>query len=260
MTPEISGVLRIFCLISLLVSAPRVWSQVKIETPPPLDPVEAQREARRLVEALLAQTPEETATNVGKMIIQPTRATKSEVTVRFDTVRTTTNWSSVYETMIDNSLKVSRLVVIHTPGQPNQYLLSAGGLDDKPRVLVGNETMVPFAGSDFWVADLGFEFLFWPKQTLLKKEMRNNRFCEVLESTNPNPARDGYAKVLSWITAEKPHGPAHAEAYDAFGKKIKVFDPKSVEKVEGVYQLHSVEMRNLKTRSRTVLEFNSEAD
>ena len=48
--------------------------------------------------------------------------------------------------------------------------------------------MIPFAGSDFWIADLGLEFFHWPEQKVLKKEFRRNCSCVVLESTNPNPA------------------------------------------------------------------------
>jgi hypothetical protein len=239
-------------------------AQTKFDSrPAPLDPVEAVREAKALVGELLGQKPDQNQTNLGRLIIQTSRSNQREIPVRFDIVRTPTNWLSVYETQpAAGETNATKLVVIHTVGQPNQYLLTEStraGLTNS-RKLSGNDTMIPFAGSDFWIADLGFEFLSWPKQTLLKKEMRNNKFCEVLESVNPDPGAAGYARVVSWLTADQPHGPAHADAYDATGKKTKVFDPKTIEKVEGVYQLHSVEMRNLKTRSRTVMEFNSDTD
>jgi hypothetical protein len=252
-----------FALFAALLSG---QAQSKLDTrPAPLNPVEAAREARELVGELLAQKPDQNQTNLGRLIIQTSRSSQREIPVRFDTVRTSTNWLSIYETQPSaGETNSTKLVVIHTAGQPNQYLLTEsahqGPANSAPRRLAGNDTMIPFADSDFWIADLGFEFLSWPKQTLLKKEMRNNKFCEVLESVNPSPGAAGYARVVSWLTADEPHGPAHADAYDATGKKIKVFDPKSIEKVEGVYQLHSVEMRNLKTRSRTVMEFNSGAD
>lgn len=262
MTRHVSGACRILCFALLSALCPGVFAQGKIETPAPLDPIQAEREARTLVAELLTQRPEENATNIGRLIVQPNRTSQSELRVRFETVRTATNWLSIYETLpAERQAKPTRLVVVHTSGQPNQYLLDEPGSPAAgPRKLAGNQTMIPFAGSDFWVADLGFEFLSWPKQTLLKKEMKNNKFCEVLESTNPKPESGGYARVVTWITADKPHAPARADAYDASGKKIKAFDPKTVEKVEGAYQVHSVEMRNLRTRSRTVMEFNSDAD
>jgi hypothetical protein len=254
---QVPGGFGILSIAFLLAFAPGASGQAKVETPVPLDPVQAEREARLLVAELLAQKPGENATNLGRLIIQQNRVSQPEVAVRFETIQTATNWLSVYETVPGaGQSNATRLVVIHTPGQPNQYQLSEPASASAPRKLAGNQTMVPFAGSDFWVADLGFEFLSWPRQTLLKKEMKNNKFCAVLESINPRPEGQGYSRVVSWITADKPHGPAHADAYDISGKKLKSFDPKSVEKVEGVYQLHSVEMRNLKARSRTVMEFN----
>src|SRR5262249_41829275 len=94
------------------------------------------------------------------------------------------------------------LVIEHTPGRSNAYHIHfetnrAGFTTDKPPVpssqlttqfLSGNELVRPFAGSDFWLCDLGLEFLYWPQQRVLKHEMRRSRSCWVLESTTPQPA------------------------------------------------------------------------
>ena len=85
--------------------------------------------------------------------------------------------------------------------------------------------MSPFAGSDFWIADLGLEFFHWPEQKILKKEFRRGRGCMVLESTNPNPSTNGYSRVDSWIDKESG-GIVQAKAYDAKGKLLKEFYPK----------------------------------
>jgi len=66
--------------------------------------------------------------------------------------------------------------------------------------------MIPFADSEFWVADLGLEFLHWPRQRLLKKEMRHSKSCEVLESVNPQPVPGGYRARVSWIIIETRMG------------------------------------------------------
>jgi len=108
----------------------------------------------------------------------------------------------------------------------------------------------------FRIAALGLEFLQWPQQRLLKKEMRKSRFCDVLESTNPRPAGEGYSRVISWVELEPPHGIVHADAYDVNGKLIKKFDPTEFEKVQGQYQLQEIEIRNLKTGSKTRIEFD----
>ena len=73
--------------------------------------------------------------------------------------------------------------------------------------------------------------------------MRHSKSCDVLESVNPAPVPGGYARVVSWIMIESPHGIVHADAYDAQGELIKRFDPKTLEKVQGEYQLEEMEIR-----------------
>ena len=116
--------------------------------------------------------------------------------------------------------------------------------------------MAPFAGSDFWIVDLGLEFLHWPRQRLLYTDMRHNKSCDVLESINPHPAPGSYSRVVSWITIDPPHPIVHADAYDNGNKLLKQFDPKNIEKVNGQYELQSMEIRTRKTGSRTILEFD----
>ena len=43
---------------------------------------------------------------------------------------------------------------------------------------------------------------------------------------------------------------------DTANKLIKIFDPKNLEKINGQYELESMEIRNRKTGSRTILEFD----
>ena len=78
----------------------------------------------------------------------------------------------------------------------------------------------------------------------------------MLESVNPQPVPGGYSRVVSWLIIERPHGIVHADAYDTQGDRIKQFDPKTLEKVEGEYQLESMEIRSRKAGTRTVIEFD----
>jgi hypothetical protein len=115
--------------------------------------------------------------------------------------------------------------------------------------------MFPFANSDFWIADLGLEFFHWPEQKILKKETRKSRSCNVLESTNPDPSANGYSRVVSWIDEESV-AIIHAEAYDFKNKLLKMFDLKSIEKKNGMWQPELMEMDNVQTGSRTWIDFN----
>ena len=117
--------------------------------------------------------------------------------------------------------------------------------------------MAPFAGSDFWIADLGLEFLHWPKQRLLERNViKHHKACRVLESINPSPVPGGYARVVSWIMIESPHGISMRTLTMPERNVLKHFDPKNLEKIEGEYQLEEIEIRNVKTDSQTVIKFN----
>ncbi len=145
--------------------------------------------------------------------------------------------------------------ISHNGYNQNKYEFQTG--TGKTLNLCGNDLMTPFAGSDFWIADLGLEFFHWPQQKVLKKEFHRQCACTVLESTNPNPTTNGYSRVVSWID-EDSLGIVEAFAYDVNGKKLKNFYPKSFEKdkASGQYQVQSMIMENLQTGSRTRLEFD----
>ena len=83
-------------------------------------------------------------------------------------------------------------------------------------------------------------------------------FCKVLESTNLNSPTNGYSRVVSWIDNESL-GIVQAKAYDAKGKLLKEFLPKDVKKVNGQWQVGSMEIDNIQTGSRTTLKFDSKA-
>ena len=242
-----------WCFSSFLATAQR-----NLERPPSLDPILAEREARELVADMVAQKPGPGPTN-GLLKIRDSEGHQREVPVRFETSLTPTNWVHVYETLPSSEQPAGvKLTIIHADGAPNEYFLTKSGEQTgtaAAKPLAEEQIMAPFAGSDFWIADLGFEFLHWPKQHLLKKEMKNSRSCDVLESINPKPSPRGYSRIVSWITIETPHEPVQASAYDAHGELLKQFEPKAVERVQGHYQIESVEMRNRKTHSRTVMEF-----
>jgi hypothetical protein len=210
---------------------------------------------------MLTAKPDQNTTNTGQVTIRDAADKEREIPVRFEIASTPTNWVSVYEILASSGgLGGIKLTVAHSGEQPNRYELfdpaAAGATNTVAKVLTPAQIMVPFAGSDFWIADLGLEFLHWPRQRLLKKEMRHSKSCKVLESINPAPVPGGYARVVSWIMSESPHGIIHADAYDERGQVLKRFDPSNIEKIQGEYQLEEIEMRNPKTESRTVIKFN----
>jgi hypothetical protein len=250
---------RIICSILAIFLLTSVWAQPKAELRRPANnPLEAERQGRELVAELLRQQPQP-STNIGVLKIRPKGNPTREVSLRIEVVVTPTNWFSIYEAgPSDLRDSVARLTVIHTEASPNQYLLKELSTNDAPRALSGSETMVSFAGSDFWVADLGLEFLHWPVQNLLRKELRLSQSCNVLESINPNAAPGGYARVIAWIDIENG-AIIHADAYDSNKELIKQFAPTELKKVNGQKQVEEMEMRNRRNGSRSWVKFNLEA-
>ena len=116
---------------------------------------------------------------------------------------------------------------------------------------------MPFAESDFWLCDLGLEFLHWPAQRIAKTEMRKGRSCRVLESTNPRPEPGAYARVFAWVDLESG-GLMRAEAFDRDGQRMKEFNIGSLQKINGRFQLKSMEVRDARNDTRTRLEFELE--
>ncbi len=220
---------------------------------------DAEIQGRQLAQQLLEQQPTENSTNTGVLSIRGGKGRRSEIPLRFQTIVNATDWRTVYETTSQSNQV--RLIIIHKAGWPNDYYFWEGlgrpGQEEghKSTALVDSKIMTPFAGSDFWVADLGLEFFHWPQQKVLKKEIKRGRGCTVLESTNPSPSTNGYSRVVSWIDNESG-GIVHAEAYDEKDELLKEFDPESFKKVNGQWELQDMEIRNVQTGSRTRLEFD----
>lgn len=229
---------------------------------------------RELAFRLVNSAPSTTSSQSGALLV---RSPDSKRTVPFATKINITadGWENVFQAGETNNLET--LVITHrlgkndsvqmsptmfisaSPnviGQPNKYAYSRTGETNGVGPLL-NGYLVPFAGSDFWLCDLGLEFFHWPQQQILPKStnLKRGRSYTLLESTNPNPPTNGYSRVLSWIDQETG-GILQAEAYDANGKLLKVFEPKSFKKINGQWELQEMEIRNVQTGSRTRLEFD----
>ena len=238
-----------------------------VPQPKPFDPVEAAKQGRELVAEILAQRPMQNITNLGTLTIRAANGNRTNGPIKFQAIVTETNWETIYifgsqaylyspsyELAATNRLDIQTLTITHTSNLTNQYS-HARIFSMFQAALLRTDANMAFAGSDFWLCDLGLEFFHWPEQKILKTELRKTRSCKVLESINPQPATNGYSRVVSWIDTESL-GIIHADAYDAAGKWLKEFDPKTVKEVDGQPQLVKMEMYNRQTRSRSTIEFN----
>jgi hypothetical protein len=253
-----------FTIVAIII----LFAAFGVTAQPTNDLSDAEIQGRQLAQKLLEQIPATNSTQTGVLKIRDGKGKTSAIPIKFETIVTTTNWSSIYELspadIVSNTWTPIRLVVLHDSSNSNQYHLtiSFGGIPERRWTKDRSDivAILPFAG-DFWVADLGLDFFHWPEQKILKKENRRSRGCMVLESTNPNLSSSNavppirYSRVVSWID-EESLGIVEANAYDANGKKLKNFYPKNLEKVNGQYQVQSMIMDNLQTGSRTRLEFD----
>ena len=215
-------------------------------------------EGQALAAELRSERPPEDSTVTGRLKIRDAKGARRELEIRMTTLLAGSNeWRAIYQAGNE------RLTVVHRAGAPNEYLLepAEASSEGKKKIVLGaEETMVPFAGTDFWVADLGLEFFHWPQQRLVtdvKRNMRMGRACKMLESVNPRPGAAGYRRVISWIDVES-NGLICADAYDAEDRLLKVFSIKNLDKVQGTWQLKAMEIRNERLNSRTHLEFDLE--
>ena len=231
------------------------WTAPAADLPPGIDPVQA---GQHLARELRSAVPDESAEFTGTLVIYKGEKS-SEVPIRCKIDTNNSGWTVTYDTKGGDSQPPQRLSIKHAPNQTNLYLYAEGKDLNKSRQLKPEELTLPLAGSDFYLMDLGLEFFHWPKQRLVKQEMRRSRSCRVLESTNTTPTPGAYARVLSWIDVESD-GLLRAEAYDAKNEPFKIFEVGSFKKLRGKWQLQEIKIRNPKAKTRTELRFNLEPD
>jgi hypothetical protein len=228
--------------------------------------IRGQQLAGKILDQLAQQPAGNSTTNTGVLRIRNDQGIRSELPIECVTVFTPTNWQTIYQASWTNRSEI--LWVVHTANQQNLYFCDTNYpvpiLGDIPLLadlfhrrspLSGADILTPFAGSDFWLNDLGLEFFHWPGQKVIKQETHRSCSCTVLESTSPDPTANGYSRVVSWIDNETL-GIVEAYAYDSKGQKLKDFYPKDFKKVNGHWQVQTLVMENTQTGSRSRLEFD----
>lgn len=217
-------------------------------------------EGKALVEDILTRMPPEGSQILGLLKIRPPDSDIIEIPVRMSVRLAEDGWHDVYETQPVGEKPGEVFIVKHHGLKPNEYLFGTyRDPNAKPPLapIAPAELYRPLAGSDFSLIDLGLDFLHWPSQKIVKKEMRKSRSCRVVESTNPNPKPGTYLRVLTWIDFET-NGIILAEAYDHNDRLLKEFSIQKFDRKEK--RLKEMQIRNDQTDSRTRLELNLELD
>jgi hypothetical protein len=240
--------------VTLLLTCSPLSAQLD-HTLPPAEQAEA---GLALAEKWRDAVPAENAEYTGALKVRTSDDQTETIPITFRIIVGTTNWQTIYQVAATAKTPAQKLTIIHTSGKPNEYILATakpGEAAAQPVRLTAEQATVAFAGSDFWLVDLGLEFFHWPTQRLIRTEMRKGQVTKVLESVNPHP--NGYSRVVTWLDKESG-APILAEAYDRNDKLLKEFSIKSVRKVKGQYQLQEMQIRNVRTKSRTRIDYDLE--
>ena len=248
---------NVFAILSLLVAATLCAAA---QSNDPLI-----RQGQSIAAELRSSMPVEENNVRGVLEIRSRKNKVSEnIPVIFSVLVSNNHWDAIYETGQTPERGSEKLVVRHFEDRSNQYFYAKApaptGALPELKELKPHEADIPLAGSDFWLTDLGMDFLHWPLQRRPKGEMRLGQWCHVLESVHPD--RTNIQRVVSWIDQDSADagiaGILIAEAYAPNGKQVKEFSlsGSSFKKVDGQWQLEKMEIRNYRTRSETTLRFD----
>ena len=188
------------------------------------------------------------------------RGKRSLKTLQLHTALLADHWQSSFAATDPVNKETTILQISRSPSERPRYFLGQTGETETVESLdeiSPSEAMQPFAGTDFWIADLGLEFFYWPEQRLLKEakiKMRKGISCFVPQSERPAPDATGYSRVRSWISRDHG-GLIYAEAYASDGQRVKTFEVADVEKIEGEWRIKELRIRDAVARSTTELVF-----
>ncbi len=260
----ISGHLLVTAILSasLCLTATQLCGQPSTSSSHKTEASKPDSEAQELLRDILAQTPDKPLIMLGALRHRDSDGKRTEIPLRYSIIPEAGGWRGIYETRPTASRGAERLEIIRRDNQPNEYLYAVPrgpGEAPQPAVsLLGSSTAVPFVGSDYWLSDLGLEFLHWPNQRLVrdaKIKMRQGRPCKVIESVSPDSSATKYARVVSWLDSETG-APIYAEGFDDKRQRMKTFSLHGFAKINGRWQPKELEMLDERTDSKTRLELS----
>jgi hypothetical protein len=221
-----------------------------------------QPEGAALALELRQQAPAESFTNSGVLRLRDAKGHRRQMPVTVATLVGTNGWRVVYLVGDGTNGVVETLTVQQGRQQAPHYEVSrrATGavMAEPPQAIPAGNSAVALAGTDFWLCDLGLEFLHWPEQRVARQELSNGRLCWALDSVNPGT--NGYASVRSWIDCEF-HALLRAEAYDSQRRKVKEFSTGKFSQVSTrdgreAWFLRDIRIRDEVRDSRTELVYD----
>ena len=109
-----------------------------------------------------------------------------------------------------------------------------------------------FMGTDFTYDDMGSRNVDEDDHKLLRSESRDGHDCWVIESV-PKNKREIYSRKVTWIAKDCLKA-VRVEFYDKLDALHRVLTVSSINKVQGFWTSQHMEMENVQTGHKTVIE------
>lgn len=113
-----------------------------------------------------------------------------------------------------------------------------------------------FMGSDFTYNDMSVRSVEEEAHTLLKEETIEGNKCWVIES-KPYDKDEIYTRRITWIRQDCLMV-VKAEYYDKLDKLHRKLSISKIEKQQGFWTMHLMEMENVQTGHKTVIQMNDQ--
>lgn len=225
-----------------------------------------------IAEELREQQPEVGFTNTAVLRQRDERGRRIEIPLVIQASVGEANWTIRYQAQLSSGQKevLEVYFAIDSPPHYERWWIATDGEELNREKLKPGETSVPFAGSDFWICDLGLEFIHWEDQRWVRRERSNGRTCDAIDSLAPagsvsltnraDGSAGAYASVRSWVDADY-RALLRAEAYNDDRILIKEFSVGSFKKVKTAdggdsWMLRDIRIRDARRDRRTELIYD----
>lgn len=113
-----------------------------------------------------------------------------------------------------------------------------------------------FMGSDFTYNDMSARSVDEEKHTLLREEMLGGQKCWVVESV-PNDKDEIYTRRVTWVRQDCLMA-VKAEYYDKLNKLHRRLTISNINKVQGFWTMHLMQMENVQTGHKTIIHMDNQ--
>lgn len=211
---------------------------------------------QELASAILSQVPTANYQTQGMLTIRSPRGNRQKLKISSLVYASPSHtWTNIFQIADLKGTIKEEFLIVRNPQKKNVYYRTFGKVDTQGRTLIQRigDPFIPIGNSDFMMGDMGFQFLFWPSQEVIREQLRSGRKTYLLESKEPDPKV--YSKILTWVD-KKTLGPMRAEAFDLTGKRIKIFSVGGIKEINGQKVVSRFDMENLQTGYFSRIEFS----